>query len=219
MAVAEDIALGYRAIAEVKREIPFGTANRRDGFSGYVADAKTLLMNSNDQFRAWKTANPNATIGQEIAENARLTRLSGVGNCGDQCDLAWQWLTRNGATRLGYIQLQRGHLEHAFLVLGLPARPVDAFTATEARAPPEFGSAAVIVDAWLNVCYQARAVNWRHGFRRMISDLVIASSKNDEPEDDGPALNFLLDQQTKYSAREVADDGEVDLQCIAYFAG
>lgn len=229
MAVAEDIALGYRAIAETKRQIPFGAANRRDSYSGYVADVKTMLMNSNDtswkasnqQFRSWTTANPNATIGQAIAENARLTRLSGVGNCGDQCDLAWQWLIQNGATRLGYIQLERGlrYLDHAFLVLGMPAKPDDDFTATEAAVPPEFGRAAVIVDPWLNVCYQAKAVNWRHGFRRMVSDLAIAFSKNDLKEDGEPDPNFLSDRQTKYSAVQVKDDGAADLQCIAYFAG
>lgn len=72
-----------------------------------------------------------------------------VGNCMERAASAFNYLSAVGReTGMGYFYMTGGGVDHAFVVLGLSARPPDTITFAFGTGEPDWGPGAVVCDPW-----------------------------------------------------------------------
>jgi hypothetical protein len=139
-ALKNHLMWGEAAIAYVRRYMTIGASHKLTNVVGSLGESLICVSKLRSEYAGGaKFANWH----DAVAENSRLGRLHGCGNCGEQSAIAYMFFFNNSMKPIDWITVNRA--DHQFTLLGC---------ATGAGSYHwKWGPRCVVVDPWNGECY------------------------------------------------------------------
>lgn len=141
------LSSALRAIEHVRAKLPLGASN--DPENPRAKAARKALSASRADIGDLRVAmRPRGLdVGKAIS---KMAQAGGAGNCGEQAEIAFQYLKGLGVSPIELFCVDPSCGDHAFVVIGRPA-------AAETRWIDATWQDAVLCDPWENIAQAARA--------------------------------------------------------------
>jgi hypothetical protein len=137
------LAQARAAIDHVKAKLPLGASNRDEN----RLQRRAVTKVSEARLDAADLIRQRAIHGNKSV--ARMAVVYGAGNCGEQAQLAFEYLKGLGVSPIEFFAYEKTTgKDHAWIVIGRPA-------AAETRWIDRGWRDAVICDPWSNICQAA----------------------------------------------------------------